>query len=117
MRFKVDENLPVEAAALLRKAGYDAITVGEQRLEGETDAGIASVCQREERALVTLDLDFANICVYPPEEFSGLIVLRLRRQDKPQVLRVLQRLIPLFSTEPLEGHLWIVEEERIRIRA
>ncbi|MCU0727296.1 MAG: DUF5615 family PIN-like protein [Planctomycetes bacterium] len=27
MRFKIDENLPVEAATLLRSNGHDAVTV------------------------------------------------------------------------------------------
>ncbi len=34
MRFKVDENLPVEVAELLRDHQYDAMTVVEQRLAG-----------------------------------------------------------------------------------
>lgn len=33
MEFKIDENLPVEVADLLRQVGYDAITVLEQHLE------------------------------------------------------------------------------------
>jgi predicted nuclease of predicted toxin-antitoxin system len=44
MVFKVDENLPVEIADLLRQAGYDAVTVFDQHLEGSTDSDIASVC-------------------------------------------------------------------------
>lgn len=31
MRFKVDENLPVEAAEVLRQAGHEAATVLEQQ--------------------------------------------------------------------------------------
>ncbi len=83
---------------------------------GEDDQDIASVCQYEQRALVTVDTDFADIRTYPPGKFSGLIVLRLKRQDKPQVLKIITRLIPMLSREPLEGCLWIVEENRIRIR-
>jgi predicted nuclease of predicted toxin-antitoxin system len=116
MAFKVDENLPVELADLLRQAGYDAVTVFKQHLEGSTDSDIASVCQEERRVLVTLDTDFADIRAYPPAQFPGLIVLRLHRQDKPHVLEVLERLIPLLSSEPLEHLLWIVEETRVRIR-
>ena len=116
MKFKIDENLPVEVAGLLRQADHDALTVVEQHLGGSTDPDVASVCQREECTLVTLDTDFANIQVYPPEEFSGLIVLRLQRQDEPYVLEILTRLMRMFSSEPLEGHLWIVDEGRIRIR-
>jgi len=117
MAFKVDENLPVEIADLLRQAGYDAVTVFEQHLEGSTDFDIASACQEEGRALVTLDTDFADIRAYPPAQFPGLIVLRLHRQDKPHVLEVIERLIPLLSSEPFEHLLWIVGETRVRIRS
>ena len=116
MKFKIDENLPVEVADLLRLAGHDAMTVREQHLVGQADPNVALVCQREERVLVTLDTDFADMRIYPPEQFSGLIVLRLRRQDKPHVLEIFTRLMRVFSSELLERHLWIVEEERIRIR-
>jgi predicted nuclease of predicted toxin-antitoxin system len=116
MRFKVDENLPVEAAEVLRQAGHDAATVLEQQHGGSPDAELADLCQREGRSLVTLDMDFADIRAYPPAEFPGLIVLRLRQQDKPHVLDVLTRLIPLLGQEPLDRHLWIVGEKRVRIR-
>lgn len=43
-------------------------------------------------------------------------MLRLDRTDKPYVLDVLRRIVPLLSTEVLEGRLWIVERDRIRVR-
>jgi len=92
--FKVDENLPVEVAEYLRQAGYDTETVGEEGISGTSDAVLAEVCQIEKRVLLTLDTDFSDIRAYPPEQFSGLVVLRLRRQDKPSVLKVVARLIP-----------------------
>jgi predicted nuclease of predicted toxin-antitoxin system len=91
VKFKVDENLPVEAAGLLCGSGHDAQTVLEQHLGGSADSRLAMLCQREGRILVTLDMDFAEIRAYPPAEFPGVIVLRLARQDKPNVLSVLSR--------------------------
>ena len=35
MKFKIDENLPREVAALLRDAGHDAMTVVDQGLGGQ----------------------------------------------------------------------------------
>lgn len=116
MRFKVDENLPVEVADLLRGAGHDAATVLEQRLGGRPDPDIAAVCIEEARALITLDVDFANMRQYPPSNHCGLVVLRLVRQDKIFVRSIIRRILPLFSIEPLERRLWIVEADRIRIR-
>ena len=66
LKFKVDENLPSEAADVLRAAGHDALTVLEQQLGGEADARVSAVCLAEGRAIVTLDLDFSNIRSYPP---------------------------------------------------
>jgi predicted nuclease of predicted toxin-antitoxin system len=115
-KFKVDENLPTEAADLFHNAGYDAVTVGDQRMVGESDTNIAAVCRLESRTVVTLDLDFADIRTYPPSNYAGIIVLRLARLDRPRVLSLLQRLLPLLEHEPLTGKLWIVEESSVRVR-
>jgi len=117
MNFKIDENLPVEVAELLKQAGYDATTVSEQNLIGTSDANLAAVCKKEKLTMVTLDTDFADIRSYRPDRFCGIIVMRLSRQDKPHVLEVFRRIMRLFASEPIEQRLWIVEEDRIRIRS
>jgi hypothetical protein len=43
-------------------------------------------------------------------------VLRLAVQDKPSVLALIDRVIPLLNTEPLVGMLWIVDHTALRIR-
>ncbi|PKO21527.1 MAG: hypothetical protein CVU38_14320 [Chloroflexi bacterium HGW-Chloroflexi-1] len=115
MKFKIDENLPLEVAVLLRSANHQAITIHEQQMTGEADPRIIEVCQQEERALVTLDLDFANVRAYPPKQFHSNLVLRLHRQDKPHVLTAFRRALPLMQEQPVNRHLWIIEETRIRV--
>jgi predicted nuclease of predicted toxin-antitoxin system len=117
MKFKIDENLPIEIAQLLQESGYDAATVLEQQLGGKPDDNIAQICQQEDRIIVTLDLDFADIRTYPPLEYAGMIVFRLSRQDKFHVLNVCQRLLAVFERETPQQKLWIVEDNRIRIRS
>ena len=115
MRFKIDENLPDEAAAVLASAGHDATTVGQQGRSGAPDETLAELCRNENRALVTLDTDFADIRTYPPAEYPGLVVLRTARQDRRSVLGMLKRLAGPLRQEPLAGRLWIVEEKRVRV--
>ena len=114
MKFKVDENLPVEAATLLRKSGHDASTVYDEHLTGADDSKLREVCTIEGRVLVTFDLDFSDLRTH--RGTPGCIILRLRRQDRGHVLNLPQRILPLVQPEKLLNSLWIVEEDRIRIR-
>lgn len=82
MQFKIDENMPIEIAEMLTNAGHDAKTVNEQQLQGVKDTVLINVCKNENRALVTLDTDFSDIRAYPPQEYSGIIVLRLGSQAR-----------------------------------
>ena len=116
MKFKIDENLPVELAELLDRAGHEATTVAAQGLAGAPDRNIAEVCAFEGYALITLDTDFGDIRSYPPREYPGLVVLRPRQQDKAHILAFIQPVIRALAREPLEQQLWIVDEDQIRIR-
>jgi predicted nuclease of predicted toxin-antitoxin system len=117
MLFKIDENLPIEIAKLLNNAGHNAKTVNDQQMQGVKDPFLIDVCKNEGRVLVTLDTDFSDIRAYPPQEFSGIIVLRVGSQAKQHVIKVFQSIIiPLIQKEPLNQHLWIVEETKVRIR-
>jgi predicted nuclease of predicted toxin-antitoxin system len=101
----------------LRQAGHDALTVANQQLAGQPDVRVAHVCRAEGRALLTLDLDFSDIRVYPPSDYSGIIVLRPSVQTITNIRRLAGQVLAALPTEPLVGHLWIVDEGQIRIRA
>lgn len=116
LKFKIDENMPKEVAEMLRSAGHDAVSVLDQNLGGWADPRVAEVCQSEGRVVVTLDVGFADTRSFPPQEYSGLIVLRLKRQDKPAILKAFSRAMRLLPLEPVAEALWIVEEDRVRIR-
>ena len=61
MRFKIDENLHDDVATELAQHGHDVQTVYTEGLRGCDDDVLAEICRRENRAIVTLDLDFADI--------------------------------------------------------
>ena len=115
-RFKVDENLPREAQALLLDSGHDAQTVHEERLVGNPDTKIFDVCLNEDRILVALDLDLSDIRQYPPSSHRGIWVLRPETQSIKNTLSVLKGALALVADEPTAGRLWIVEPGRVRIR-
>jgi hypothetical protein len=42
----------------------------QQALGGQPDERVIDVCRREDRTLITLDLDCFNILSYPPADFA-----------------------------------------------
>jgi predicted nuclease of predicted toxin-antitoxin system len=114
--FKVDENLPLEVTQLLRSYGHEATSAEEQKLGGVKDERLATVCRQEGRVLLTLDLDFADIRSYRPEDYPGIVILRLGRQDRTAVLEATRRLIAVVAGLSPAGRLLIVEDRRVRSR-
>jgi Domain of unknown function (DUF5615) len=115
MVVKLDENLGERGRQLLIAAGHQVATVGEQGLAGGEDPEIIEVCRSEGRCLVTLDLDFSNPFRFPPDQFSGIAVLRLPRRPAPSDFDgTLRTLVAALASDSIIGKLWIVERHRVR---
>ena len=116
MKFKLDENPPHECVDVFRLGGCTADTVNEEELSGAADGEVIARCESEQRILVTLDLDFADVRAYPPGSHPGIIVLRPSSQDKRQLLALTTRLLAIFARRSPAGQLWIVDQRKIRVR-
>ena len=117
MRGKIDQNMPTEAAALLRQAGWECDTVFDEALAGAEDPRLIDRCRTEGRVPFTTDLDFADIRAYPPAEQVGIVVFRATKPSRASVLALLEIAIPVLASEWAERRLWIVEPGRVRIRS
>lgn len=116
MKFKLDENLGTRTQNIIHAAGHDVQTVREELLSGTSDDDLFQVCRDESRCLVTLDLDFANVLRFPPENNEGIIVFRLPRNPKLSDLELLSRqFLNSLDQMSVSGKLWIVEIGRIRV--
>lgn len=116
LRFKLDENIPGEATALLREAGHDVRTILDQGLGGRPDDDVSRACRDEGRVLVTLDLDFGDIRTYPPADYSGIWVLRPATQNVDAMCDLIRRALLLTANEQVSQRLWVIEPSRLRIK-
>lgn len=105
MRIKIDENLPIELAKRFCSAGFDSDTVYSEGIEGCSDRFLIANCKKEERVLITLDNHFCNIKAYPPEEYCGIVVLRVSDQSKTNVLNLIDKVLPILKKGDLSGKL------------
>ena len=70
--------------------GFEADTVSDEKLSGAPDSVLSERCRSEDRVLMTLDLDFANVRAYPPKSHPGIVVFRPESQDKPTLFALLK---------------------------
>ncbi|MEA1929237.1 MAG: DUF5615 family PIN-like protein [Candidatus Auribacterota bacterium] len=116
MKFKLDENFGTRTLHLFRESGHDVISVIEQELQGCDDNRLYGICRDEERCLVTLDLDFADITRFNPDEGSGIVVIRLPHSSSLIILeKLVSQFLEAISEMKVKNQLWIIEINRIRI--
>jgi hypothetical protein len=69
----------------------------------------------EGRALVTIDLDFANPLRFPPQDAAGIAVPRVRdRPGRGDLDAVVKQLVAALETTDIRAHLWVVAPSRVR---
>jgi len=115
VKFKLDENLGVRTAEVFRAAGHEVATVDEQGLRSAPDTRVFEFCADEGRVLVTLDREFADPLVFPPERSAGVAVLRVPDLPGGQALvAAAMRLAVAMEVDDITGQLWIVGVTRVR---
>jgi predicted nuclease of predicted toxin-antitoxin system len=118
MRFFVDANMPRSTLALLASLGHEAEFARDSDLGNAPDSQIAAHAKKIGAALITRDVDFADIRHYPPADYQGIVVMRLSDDAVTQdIVNALER----FLKQPelvrqLPGHLAILEHDRVRFR-
>jgi predicted nuclease of predicted toxin-antitoxin system len=71
---------------------------------------------QEDRILLTLDADFANVLRFPSENTPGLVRLRVDPPSEKAISEILTQALLLLKNVDLRGRLAIVDSRKIRIR-
>jgi predicted nuclease of predicted toxin-antitoxin system len=119
LKFFLDEDLPRSLAGQFREAGYEAVDIRDTPLRGAKDPRIALYVQEQRYCLVSGDFGFADIRNYPPQKFSGIVVVHAGKDATSVAIKALlaQFLQEDALIRDLAGKLAIVEPGRIRLRA
>jgi predicted nuclease of predicted toxin-antitoxin system len=116
VKFKVDENLPVDLSADLHLAGHDADTVLDENLAGATDLIVVAAALREGRIVLTLDKGIANVIQHPIHTHAGVVLFRPGVSGRQAVRHFIRSRLAELLTLELADRVTVVSEGRIRVR-
>ena len=119
MKLLIDECVLGSTAKLLRKDGLSIITLQELGKTSVTNGAVINIAKEEKAIIVTNDLDFGNLTLYPLGSHRGIIVLR-PRLDTPQAIddvhKILLRLLKELKPAEIEKSLIIVDRNKYRLK-
>ena len=116
VKFVADECVGLPTIALLRKLGYSIVTAEEANLRGKSDFEILKWAIKEKRILITEDMDFGSILLYPPKLHHDIILLRFRHRLEEEIHAILSKLLKELKPADFKETLIIVDADKYRIR-
>lgn len=116
MKIKLDENLHIALAEVLRSSGHDVETVADKDLLGASDGAVIRAATTEDRLLITLDRGFGDLRTYPPGSHAGILVLRLDDHSLPGVKIAVERLLGDKALSQLAGCVAVFRDGALRVR-
>lgn len=117
MKFLIDANLPNSAKEVFADNNLDAIHVREVGLFDASDEEIFRYAQKNNRIIVTRDLDFADAIRFVPGKHCGIIVIRVScLMSADQIKKVLRSFLEKAPFNKIKKVLVILEASRYRLR-
>jgi predicted nuclease of predicted toxin-antitoxin system len=111
----IDASLPRSTKTVIEALGHNAVDVRDILPPASPDADIAFMALDENRVIITRDFDFANILLYPPEKYPGIIVLKVRALKPIEINNIIELFLTTTSPETILHSLIILEPNRYRV--
>ena len=116
MKFLADMGVAQSTAQALREAGHGVTHLSDLGLGRLSDQEILELATREDRVVLTFDLDFADLLAAGLQQRPSVVIFRLSTQTPTAVTSRLLTLVTERAPELTEGAIVIVEETRYRLR-
>jgi predicted nuclease of predicted toxin-antitoxin system len=114
---KVLPDMPVSASLLsvLEARGHEGVHAHQLGLDRAPDKDLLALVRREQRVVITADLDFPRMLALSAAEGPGLILFRGGNYSDEEMQDLLKQVLEAVDTEVLERSICVVDRQRMRI--
>ncbi len=114
MKFLIDMPVSPQLAKWLNEKGHDAIHASDIGLHKTTDKDIIKETRKQERIIITADLDFPQLLAMSHAKDPGIILFRGGNYNEQEMLNLLKRVFDNIREEKLSNSITVVDKSRIR---
>lgn len=116
MKFLADMGISPQVVDELNQKGHEAIHLLDEGLHRMTDGDILGKARRENRVLLTHDLDFGELLAASGGNLPSVIIFRLKDMRSANISRHLFSIINQQAEALNKGAVLSVTEQKVRIR-
>lgn len=116
MRFLLDMGVSRTVALWLESVGYETVHLADEKLQTLADIEIIKKAVKENRIILTFDLDFGDILANSKDNEPTVITFRLANQTPNNVIKHLIFLLENHAERLESSVIVVVEENKYRIR-
>ena len=116
MKFLVDMPLSPELARWLTTQGFDAIHAGQVGLAKASDTEIMARAKREQRTIVTADLDYPQLLAISGAVAPSVILFRGGNWNDRDVIVRMSEVLRSLPPDDIASSIVVVDRHRIRRR-
>jgi predicted nuclease of predicted toxin-antitoxin system len=116
MRFLADMGVSQQVVGWLRTHGHHAVHLRDEGLQRLPNGEIFQKAAREQRIVLTFDLDFGEILAASAGQIVSVVLFRLRNTRADFVIQRLDDVLNQSSAELSQGAIVVVEDGRHRVR-
>lgn len=116
MKFLADHCVFGKTIRLLREQGHEVLTLKDLGHAASPDEIVLQLAQKETATIVTCDREFGNILLYPPEQYGGIVVLKITPSNQSQIHRLFLNFLEKESSHSVRGKLVVVDSHHVRVR-
>jgi len=109
--------MPVSALLLdvLHAYGHEGVHAHQIGKDRAPDIELLNIARREDRIIITADLDFPKLLALSLSEGPGIILFRGGNYSDVEMCELLERVLKRVPTEVMENSICVVDKKRIRI--
>src|SRR5574340_175096 len=113
MKFLVDMPASPQLSRWLNEKGYDAVHASDIGLFMTKDREILDTARKQNRIIITADLDFPQLLAISKAKDPGIILFRGGNYNEEEMLSLLKRVLYNIKEEKILNSIVVVDKTRI----